>query len=145
MEQLKSKYVTRDEFLAYSGIDLDARLAGDDNPSGKTEAFLLRIEERLHAFIAAEFARNVDREFARFSEYQKRHYKLAIMEQGIYEIRNGELVTDSGYDPDQGAKTSVRDLDERRIAPACKEQLLLCGLWCTHIRNGGTLYDGWLY
>lgn len=140
---LQTRYVTKDEFKEYSGIDLDTQLKDDDNPSNKAEAFLNRIEVRMEAFLNAEFFRNVDVEFKKFTDFQKQHYKYALMEQAIYILRNGDISTDSGYDPEKGVITSAKNLKPLTIAPNAKDHLSLCGLWSRKINGerGGYYYE----
>lgn len=134
---LKSKYITADDFKDYFGMDLENMLKSDDNPSNTVNAFLLRLETRLSAYIDANFYRNVDYEYPNFSDYQKKHYKIALLEQAMYIIRNGDISTDSGYDLEEGVKATPSQLKAITISPNCKEQLILCGLWCRKIQNRG--------
>lgn len=53
-------------------------------------------------FIDAEFFRKVDEEYPNFTDYQKQHYQLALLEQAIYVFKNGDISVDSGYDYDEG-------------------------------------------
>lgn len=141
---LKSKYITPDDFKEYFGIDLMGEFKEDDNPSNQANAFLLRIENRMSAYLNANFYRNIENEYSKFTDYQKTHYKLALLEQCIYVLRNGDISTDSGYEPDEGEKMNMTRLRNIVIAPNCKDELMLCGLWCRKIRNrarGGL--DGW--
>lgn len=147
MADLKSRYITEDDFKAYWGLDLSARLKSDDNPSNTVNAFLYRIEKRMETFLDASFYRKVDYEFPEFSDYQKEHYKLALLEQAMYVLRNGDISSDSGYDPEQGIKAERSALDNITISSAAKKELQLCGLWCRKLKSrarGGIDYD-WLY
>lgn len=144
MEQLKSKYITADDFKMYFGIDLDAELKDDDNPSNKVNAFLLRIEDRLASFIDANFYRQVDFEYPSFSDYQKKHYKLALLEQAYYVLYNSDISNDSGYSVNEGLKISREEVHKLKIGDNTKEELLLCGLWCRKIKNRARSgLDGW--
>ena len=131
---IKTKYITPDDFKEYFGIDLDLELKNSANPSDTAEAFLLRIENRLATFIDAEFYRKVDEEYPQFTDYQKKHYAQALLEQAIYVFRNGDISVDSGYDYEQGEKASNDTIIKKIIAPNCKQELLLCGLWTRKIK-----------
>ena len=146
MEELKSKYITADDFKMYFGIDLDSELKSDDNPSNTSNAFLTRIENRMEAFLDATFYRNVELEYPKFTDYQKKHYKLALLEQAYYVLTQGDISVDSGYSMEEGIKASRNDLHTLKISDNAKDQLLLCGLWCRKIKNRarGEL-DGWFY
>jgi hypothetical protein len=145
MAELRTKYITPDEFKEYFGIDL-AILKDDTNPSNKQVAFLKRIEDRMEALIDSECFRNVNREYPHFSQYQKLHYKRALLEQAIYVFRNGELSTDSGIDPEKGVIIPIETIQKAALAPNAKRELQLCGLWTKKIRMSdwaGTGLWGW--
>ena len=143
--ELNTKYITLDDFKIYFGIDLTAQLKDDDNASNKGEAFLRRIENRVAAFIDANFYRNVDLEFPEFSDYQKEHYKLALLEQAIYVFKNGDISVDSGYDYERGIVADRGKISGIAIAENAKQELMLCGLWCRKILSRRrSSYFGWL-
>ena len=71
------------------------------------------------------------------------HYRLALLEQAYYVFRNSELSTDSGYDPDKGEIASAQTIRKLTIAPNAKDNLLLCGFWCTKIGNRARFNDIW--
>ena len=136
--QLQTKYITPDEFTEYFGINLYAELEDDANPSDKVLRFLKRIENRMESFIDAKFNRNINMLYPEFTDYQKEHYKLALLEQAIYVFKNGDISTDSGYDPEEGEKSSIGKLQEKVIAPNAKNELILCGLWNRNIPDMAT-------
>lgn len=143
---LQTKYITTDEFLEYSGISLESTLKADDNPSATAVAFLFRIEVRMAAFVNANLHRDVDSMYPTLTDHQKQCYKYALMEQAIYVLRNGDISTDSGYDPQEGPKDSVGNLRGRSIAPNAKEQLMLAGIWSRKIVGTRSVYPyGWMY
>ena len=134
---IETKYITTDEFKEYFGIDLASELNDDDNPSNKAVAFLKRVEDRIETFLNANFYRNIDLEYIRFSSYQKQHFKRALLEQAIYIYKNGDISVDSGFDPEKGEIASRKTLKNLSIAENCKQELILCGLWCRKIRGYG--------
>lgn len=134
MGQIQTKYITPDEFKDYFGIDLSLELNDDTNPSNKAMAFLKRIEDRVESLVDVECFRQVNREYPCFSDYQKEHYKRALLEQAIYVFKNGEISVDSGYDPENGVVVDSAKLKELSLAPNAKRELQLCGLWCKKIR-----------
>lgn len=145
--EFKTKYITADDFKAYFGIDLNIELKADDNPSNTTNAFLLRVENRIEAYINAKFYRNVEFEYPTFTDYQKKHYKLALLEQANYVLTQGDISVDSGYNQNDGIKVSRKELSEIKISDNAKEELMLCGLWCRKFKNRGLrgAFDEWLY
>ena len=143
-ETLKSKYITADDFKMYFGIDLEAELKEDDNPSNTVNAFLLRIENRMETFLDANFYRKIEFEHPKFTDYQKKHYKQALLEQAYYVLTQGDLSVDSGYNIEEGIKASRNQIHNLKIADNAKEELLLCGLWCRKIKNRARSgLDGW--
>lgn len=133
MAELRTKYITPDEYKDYFGESLD-RLQDNDNPSNKKVAFLKRIENRMEALIDSECFRRVDREYPYFSEYQKLHYKRALLEQAYYVFYNGDVSTDSGIDPEKGVVITREAIEKASLAPNAKRELQLCGLWTKKIR-----------
>lgn len=132
---LQTKYITLDEFKEYFGIDLTEAFDTDIAAT----AFLKRIEDRLATFVDSNFNANIDRRFPCFTDYQKKHYKLALLEQAIYIFRNGDISVDSGYDPEKG---EVARPERYAIAPNCKDNLRLCGIWNRNIPNMSPFWWG---
>lgn len=139
---LQTKYITLDDFKAFSGIDLREELGTEE----KACAFLVRLETRLASYCDANFNKNVDRQYPCFTDYQKYHYKLALLEQGIYIFKNSDISVDSGYDLDRGEVISREKIVQLSIAPNCKNELLLCGIWNRNIisHGGNWLLSWWL-
>lgn len=132
--EIRTKYITPDDFKDYFGIDLEAEMKDSGNPSNTAIAFIKRVEDRLASFIDSKFFRNVDREYPNFTDYQKEHYALALLEQALYVYRNGDISVDSFLDYENGEKASNDTIDKKKIAPNCRENLLLCGLWCRIVK-----------
>ncbi len=139
MLELQTKYITADDFKNYFGVDLGAEL--NENPIG----FLMRIEIRMESYLNSMFYRNIEREYPKFSDYQKLHYKLALLEQAMYVMKNGDISVDSGYDPEKGEIISQATIDKIAIGLNAKNELILCGLWCRHIRDNGlsSWFEDW--
>lgn len=134
---LQTRYITPDEFIEYTGIDLGAQLKGNANPSDKALAFLNRIEVRMEAFLNARFFKRVSDEWPYFTDWQKQHYKYALLEQALYVFKNGDISVDSGYNPDEGIKISPTAKKEITIAQNAIDHLLLIGLWNRYIKSPG--------
>ncbi len=132
---LQTKYISLDEFNEYFNIDLRAKFGTEE----AAIAFLRRIEDRLATFVDSNFNANIDMRFPCFTDYQKYHYKHALLEQAIYIFRNGDISVDSGYDPEKG---EVARPERYSIAPNCKNELRLCGIWNRNIPNMGPFWWG---
>ena len=125
---LQTKYITKDEFEEYFGINLSSELGGDM----EAIRFIKRVEDRLATFVDSNFNANIDMKYPCFTDYQKYHYKLALLEQCIYIFKNGDISVDSGYDPEKG---EVARPERYVIAPNCKDNLRLCGIWNRNVPN----------
>lgn len=132
-----TRYITADEFREYTGINLEEELQDTSNPSDKVNAFLKRIEDRMESFMNVHFFKNVSDLWPKFSDMQKSCYKKALIEQAYYVFKNGDISSDSGYDPEKGIIASKHALTELTIAPNAKDYLRMTGLWTGHIGYGG--------
>lgn len=136
---LKTKYITLDEFNQYfPEIDLVEELGSKEKALG----FLKRIEVRMEAFLNANVFKLVTDYWPVFTDYQKEHYKYALLEQAIYVFRNGDISVDSGYDLDEGVKITPKDKKAIVLAPNAVDHLVLCGLWSRHITYPGNFGNG---
>ena len=143
---LQTRYITADELYEYSGIDFGSQLKGNQNPSDKVNSFIYRVETRMEAYLNSKFFKRVSDEWPTFTDYQKEHYKLALLEQCIYIFRNGDIATDSGYEPESGIIASRHALRELELSPIAIDHLKLTGLWTAHIgyANGDPFWwGGW--
>lgn len=139
---LHTQYITPDDFQQYFGINLGAQLKGNANPSDKAYAFLKRIEDRMQVFLNSTFFKNIDVEWRHMSDFQKEHYRLALLEQAIYVFKNGDIMVDSGYDPDEGLKISPHEKREIMLSDVAKMHLEMTGLWTRNIRSTAW-FIGW--
>ena len=88
----------------------------------------------MESMIDAECFRKVSVEYPNFSDYQKEHYKRALLEQAIYIFKNGDISVDSGMDPEKGVIIDDDTIDKLSLARNAKRELQLCGLWSKKIR-----------
>lgn len=137
---LQTRYVTLDEFTEYfPEVDLVAEIG-----EASANALLIRTENRLSAFINAKFYRNIDIEYPNFTDYQKQHYKYALLEQIFYTYKNGDNSVDSGYDPEKGVVISSKEMQQKLISPNAIDELILCGVWCRKIGVRNDIWSRWL-
>ena len=136
--EIKTKYITVDDFKNYFGIDLDLELKAQDNPSNTAVAFLVRVENRMATFLDARFNRRIDVEYPKFTDYQKEHYSLALLEQAYYIFKNGDISVDSGYDFDAGEKADNDTILKKIFGPNVIDNLILCGMWTTQLKGKRT-------
>ena len=132
---MNTKYITKEDFKEYTGIDLIEELAGDSNPSNKADSFLFRVEVRMETFVEVNTYKRLDTEYRKFTDYQKLHYKFALLEQALYIFKNSDISVDSGYDPNTGIIANKNTLKSISLAPNARNELILCGLFDRHIRS----------
>jgi len=142
--QIKTKYITAADFKTYFGIDLALELDNGANPSDKVSAFLKRIENRMEAYLNTYYFENINSLYPDFTDYQKEHYSLALLEQALYVFKNGDISSDSGYSIDSGESASNATIIEKSIAPNARQELILCGLCSRAIYKGNGYGSGFI-
>lgn len=128
----EAMFVTPDDFYNYWGIDLNAKLKGD-NYSHKADIFLRIVEDRLLNWIDANTFR-VSR-WEDITEFQKEKLQLAILTQAMYVYRNSDISLDSGYDPDRGIIATKGQLNDLVVCQAAIDFLKTGGLYNQKITN----------
>ena len=129
----KPRFVTKDDFFNYTTIDLDDALNVKDKSSNLANLFLMRTEDRLINFIDAETYRIFS--WDSLNARQKENLQKAIIEQAEYILRNSDLFTDSGYDPEKGIITDSSKLYEISICKTAINYLKNAGLYNKVIIN----------
>jgi hypothetical protein len=140
--EFKTRYITADEFKQYFGIDLQIELPNGDNESGKVAAYLTRIENRLEAWINANYFYNVTQFWETLNNNQKEQYKYALLEQAYYVLRMGDISVDSGYDKERGVVAGRSTINELSVAPNAMLHLENGGFLNTRIVKRGGYYQG---
>jgi len=82
-------YVTRAEYLEFSGIDLDIELrkSNTDNPGKATEIFIKRVQDWVFNFMKFNF-------YFDYEDYDADIFKEGILHQIDYIRRNGDITID---------------------------------------------------
>lgn len=140
--EFKTRYITADEFKQYFGIDLQIELPNGDNESRKVAAYLTRIENRLEAWINANYFYNVTQFWETLNNNQKEQYKYALLEQAYYVLRMGDISVDSGYDKERGIIAGRSTINELSVAPNAMLHLENGGFLNTRIVKRGGYYQG---
>ena len=128
---LQTRYITKDEFRDYTGRNLDEELAGREAP----ETLIHRVTDRLETWLNSKYYQNIALKYPEFTDYQKEHYKKALIEQVLYILENGDISVDSGYNPDVGIIANTDTLSQVIISPNSKMHLEVCGLLSRKIRT----------
>ena len=92
MYDSNTAYATKDEYLAFAGIDLMLELKSgySDNPSKRAEIFIKNTQEQLYHLIALRY-----KEYDLENNWDDDTFKSALLWQIKYVLKNGE---DSGID-----------------------------------------------
>ena len=135
--QTKAKFVTPDDFLNYTGIDLDSELRDSGSPadSNKADMFLCRVERRFLTFVDSSSFRNYDWDELAYHPRDLEAMKTAILEQALYVFKNGDLSIDSGYDQQRGTTIEKNDLMRREISTQAIDILKNAGLFNQNVAN----------
>lgn len=132
--------VSPDEFKNYSGIDLGIELKPDDMPGqSQSERFLFRATSLLALFCAYRGHRSIEGvlshgDFPRgLPENQRREWKMAVCEQAMWMLKNGDIATDSGYTINSAPHATMGELVERVVSPVALMHARLAGALRTNL------------
>lgn len=144
---LANMVVTPEEFERQTGINLVFRLVNENMVDGDSyssaQAFIKRIQRRLNNYIDTHFNGMVGSGYAKPSDSQLYHYKLAVIEQVLY-IFNNTAITESMGLNDDGYKTlSKADIKQREIGIECQRELEMAGLWNRNLNGYRGFYNYW--
>lgn len=128
-----AKFICPEDYFNYTGQDLRAILNPNNNISNQADIFLMNVEEYLMARIDKISFRLYD--WDNLSEFQIHCLQIAIIKQAEYILRNSDIFTDSGYDPEKGVVISRQQLETIQICSASIDELVRCGLLNHVIRN----------
>lgn len=137
-----AKYVHPEDYIALFNVDLNDILPDGANPSNKAEIFLGMCEDVVTNFINSNFAYTVEGQYPTFSDFQKEHWKKAILWEAHYLLKNGELHNRSGFEEGRGFIATQEQINDAICAPETKQNLVQCGLWNTHISSRGVIMGG---
>ena len=113
----EERFLTGEEFFELTGIKLENELQStSDNPSAVVLNMLKRVERIVDNYISSDFYNNVAYRFQNFTNEQKEWYKLAIAEQALYMLKNGDLSLDSGYSKDKGSVATRNEIKNIQIS-----------------------------
>lgn len=141
-----SMFAKPSDFLNRFGIDLNAELrdTGTEVDSGKADRFLARAEDVLFTECRANlgFPTFVKWEDVLGNRETKDLVQKAVLEQAFYMFRNGDLTSDSGYDPQRGSIASKDDIRRREVSDYALDIMKSTGLF-THSFANLRRYGRW--
>lgn len=129
--------VTNDDYLQFSGIDLNAELAsGIINDAGDNPAprFIWGVEDWCKEQLKLDYGWKGDF----ITEHQKNQFKKGVMYQIQYILRNGNISNDSGYNTSQNIVINRAELEKIGMAPNALKSFRLGGM--ANLRTGGFCY-----
>lgn len=127
------RFVTPDDYFNYTGKSLNAELQLESNTSNVANIFLMQIEDKILARIDSMSFRTTP--WNRLTPFQTECLQKAIIVEAEYIIRNSDLFTDSGYDPEKGEIISMQKLQNIEICRSSIDFLKNCGLYNHVIKN----------
>lgn len=133
------QYVTKDLYREFSGIDLGLELRDLDDTSNKVNIFINSVENWCLTFL--EYNAILPLRLNEITADQLAHLKKGIMYQIQWVLRNGDIASDSGYNPDQGPIVDVSYLKKIALSPTAAMEFNLAGLLTRKVkRNNGYRY-----
>lgn len=142
---INSRYITKDDYFEKWGEDLSIILPSGDNESNKVERFLELVEDRLSCYVMQTTHKDIDLIYPHFTDFQKTRYKKALLEQALYMVKNGDIGSDSGYDPNRGLVATNGTLKAIEISRPAIGQLERCGLFDRRIAGNSWFKDFYGY
>ena len=133
-------------FLDEYGFDLeDSSILPDEQfvtQSAKVERFYKRVKKMVDVFIRKY---NINFDTDKMTVRQTSAYNEALLEQGLYILKSGDVSLMAGFDPVTNVMVDLDELKRRIIAPSVQDLLIQCGV-CNrairtsrHITNSGEL------
>ena len=128
-------YVTRDEYLAAKGIDLNEELQDKDNKSNKVQTFVKDLTDFIMDELVKQYAendlnRNVT-DFSSLAEFRRVRFHEGMIEEIDYILNNGLLQQDSGVNQETG---QILDYSNILISKAAFNKFWL-GAFCNIKRD----------
>lgn len=127
MELTYDTLVTNEDYLQYTGVDLNAELTSmaindvGDNPAPR---FISGVEDYCKEELMFNYSWNG--EFA--TDYQKAQFKKGVIHQIQYILRNGSISVDSGYNAQNGTIVPRSELLKIGMAPNAFRAFRLGGM-----------------
>lgn len=118
--------ISPNDFLLYTGINLDIELADLDDASNKVNRAIILWTDRIYDLMR-QSARKIP-EDKDLSEFQVISIKRAICEYGMYYLKNGDLMRQSGFDEDKGKLLDRVDIERLQYPSSCYDILRKAGL-----------------
>lgn len=119
--------ITQQEFLDYTGINLELELHDLDDSSNKVDRTILLWTKRVYNEMRKNSVRAIPKD-EDLTENQVQTIKDAICEYGEYYLKNGDLYRQSGFDEERGKLLDASDLEKIKFPTHIIDMLRASGL-----------------
>lgn len=142
----KARFITPDDFMNYTGIDLRAALDSFDSSveSSKADSFLFRVETDFLTHVGEISFWHYDWDSIVYHPGVLYWLKLGLLKQALYVYRGGDLSTDNGYDPQRGPVTNIFDINTRIFSEQALDILHDHGIFSRSIKNVRRIPKFWM-
>ena len=131
--KIKAEFVSVEDFKTYTGINLDEELGGDITP----DLFLRDREDEIINYVNLQSWRPISQWIVRnrYTPEQIDALREAILIQAKYVFYNGDIMGNSGIDPEEGVKFGRLERAEAAIAQNAIDKLKLAGILTLRMRG----------
>lgn len=131
--KIKAEYVSVEDFKTYTGIDLYEELGGDTTP----DLFLRDREDEIINYVNLQSWRPITKWIYehKYSPEQMDALREAILIQAKYVFYNGDIMGNSGIDPEEGVKFGRYERTEAAIAQSAIDKLKMNGILTLRMRG----------
>ena len=131
--KIAPEYVSPEDFKTYTGIDLYEELAEGENPL----LFLRDRENEIINYVNLQSWRPITKWIYEnvFSPEQIDGFREAILIQAKYVFLNGNILENSGVDPEMGVKFGKNEREEAYISQAAIDKLMMEGILTLKMRT----------
>lgn len=119
--------ITQQEFLEYTGINLEIELPDLDDGSNKVDRTISLWAKRVYNEMRKNSVKPIPKD-EDLTENQVQTIKDAICEYGEYYLKNGDLYRQSGFDEERGKLLDASDLEKIKFPNHIIDMLRASGL-----------------
>ena len=119
--------ITQQEFLEYTGINLEIELPDLDDGSNKVDRTISLWTRRVYREMQKASSRPIPND-EELTENQIQAIKDAICEYGEYYLKNGDLYRLGGFDEDKGQLIQASEIEKIQFPLVCLDILRTSGL-----------------
>ena len=126
-----NKYINKEDYLTYKGIDLETEIQDDDNHSNKVIRFVHEVTDWCLEYLVRHYDCNeLLGRFDELKEFRQDYFRKGVMEQIEYILNNGLLMQDSGLNREL---TTIVDLSRIELSRNAYQKFFM-GAFCNIVR-----------